>query len=142
MDDEEGRDPRQSGKEPSSRRTGGTNARVAESAHRSAPDADAPSNADSIGPECVICQGGGSGAWRALPCAHAFHATCVERWISSRSSCPVCRMEFHFSEDGVTLRSNPSASNSAALVESNGEVAALHQVVPASAYSTRCPGLF
>lgn len=28
---------------------------------------------------------------RALPCAHVFDHACVERWIRSNNSCPICR---------------------------------------------------
>jgi hypothetical protein len=30
-------------------------------------------------------------AVRALRCAHSFHAACVNRWLRSNNTCPVCR---------------------------------------------------
>ena len=42
--------------------------------------------------ECVICLNPVSGATdRRLACNHVFHADCIERWLSSNNSCPVCR---------------------------------------------------
>ncbi|KAK1271106.1 RING-H2 finger protein ATL5 [Acorus gramineus] len=43
---------------------------------------------------CAVCLGeledGDVG--RALPkCGHVFHVGCIDRWLLSRSSCPVCR---------------------------------------------------
>lgn len=43
---------------------------------------------------CSICLedcGGALGA-RALVCGHAFHDGCIERWLSRRTTCPLCRM--------------------------------------------------
>lgn len=28
---------------------------------------------------------------RVLPCGHAFHPACAERWAAIRSTCPLCR---------------------------------------------------
>ena len=28
----------------------------------------------------------------ALPCAHAFHSHCLDRWIQYKRECPVCRL--------------------------------------------------
>ena len=42
--------------------------------------------------ECVICLTPVDYASdRRLACNHVFHADCIERWLSSNNSCPVCR---------------------------------------------------
>lgn len=44
--------------------------------------------------ECAICLGAArqGDAVRVLPsCAHVFHVPCVDTWLASSSSCPVCR---------------------------------------------------
>lgn len=41
---------------------------------------------------CVICTDDiGTQLGRILPCAHAFHAECVDTWASHNASCPTCR---------------------------------------------------
>lgn len=44
--------------------------------------------------ECVICLSefiDGEDIRVLGSCKHGFHVNCVERWLSSRSSCPTCR---------------------------------------------------
>lgn len=46
--------------------------------------------------ECTICLGAveEGEVVRALPaCGHVFHVPCVDTWLASSSSCPVCRAE-------------------------------------------------
>ncbi|PFH31390.1 zinc finger, C3HC4 type (RING finger) domain-containing protein [Besnoitia besnoiti] len=45
--------------------------------------------------ECLICrmEYDDEERLRRLPCLHAFHAECVERWLSDHTSCPLCRFE-------------------------------------------------
>ncbi|CAH8315204.1 unnamed protein product [Eruca vesicaria subsp. sativa] len=46
------------------------------------------------GVECAIClnEFDDGEALRLMPsCSHAFHADCIDVWLSSRSTCPVCR---------------------------------------------------
>ncbi|KAI4378613.1 hypothetical protein MLD38_016070 [Melastoma candidum] len=66
---------------------------------------------------CAVCLGEYEDGEliRALPgCLHAFHAACVDTWLSSHASCPLCR--------GCT-EPQPNASNvaeSSGVVESRG----------------------
>lgn len=46
------------------------------------------------GLECVVClsEFGDANVLRLLPkCKHAFHITCVDRWLEVHSTCPLCR---------------------------------------------------
>jgi hypothetical protein len=42
---------------------------------------------------CIICLDGFCREEErvVLPCSHGFHVCCAYRWLSSKSSCPVCR---------------------------------------------------
>jgi len=47
---------------------------------------------------CTICQehetSPDEGVWRKLNgCSHYFHRTCIDRWFSRNSHCPVCRFD-------------------------------------------------
>lgn len=49
---------------------------------------------DGNGLECSICLSGfeDGEVGRTLPnCRHAFHAECIDMWLYSHSSCPICR---------------------------------------------------
>ena len=52
---------------------------------------------EELGPlvpsECTICLGGYEGGERIskLRCGHTYHAICVEGWLVSHRTCPVCR---------------------------------------------------
>ncbi|KAK1320271.1 RING-H2 finger protein ATL64 [Acorus calamus] len=65
---------------------------------------------------CAVCLGeledGDVG--RALPkCGHVFHVGCIDRWLLSRSSCPVCRAAVvAVADDGVVESGRVSSSSS------------------------------
>ncbi|CAL4961341.1 unnamed protein product [Urochloa decumbens] len=61
------------------------------------------------GAECAICLGAvqEGEVVRALPaCGHVFHVPCVDTWLASSSSCPVCRAEVEppAQEEGAAAR--------------------------------------
>ncbi|CAI9267888.1 unnamed protein product [Lactuca saligna] len=63
------------------------------------------------GLECVVCLSKfeDSEVLRLLPkCRHAFHMNCIDQWLESHSSCPLCRRE----HDGSSRSSRFSIGNS------------------------------
>ena len=49
---------------------------------------------DEQGPQCYVCLGEyeRGETLRTLPCGHAFHAECVDKWLlETRGACPTCR---------------------------------------------------
>eukprot|EP00960_Hanusia_phi_P075782 768466-Hanusia_phi.AAC.3 len=49
--------------------------------------------ADEKATPCVICQEDLSGTLKRMPCSHAFHQSCLEKWLHQHNSCPTCRCE-------------------------------------------------
>ncbi|KAL0584007.1 hypothetical protein ABG067_006104 [Albugo candida] len=47
--------------------------------------------------ECAICQEVFTGATEATCCGQIFCKECIERWVSERGSCPMCRENIGFS---------------------------------------------
>ena len=50
-----------------------------------------------------------------LPCRHAYHANCLKTWLSSHSTCPLCRHQLPKAtklEAATAARSPPAGSNS------------------------------
>lgn len=44
--------------------------------------------------QCAVCLEGmkdGEAARRLPTCSHAFHASCIDMWLDSHATCPVCR---------------------------------------------------
>ncbi|CAN8327793.1 unnamed protein product [Cochlearia groenlandica] len=60
----------------------------------SAADSSSSASEDSSAAECAICltEFSDGEEIRILPlCGHAFHVACIDKWLTSRSSCPSCR---------------------------------------------------
>lgn len=76
-----------------------------------------------LGTECVIClsEFKGRQRLRILPkCQHGFHVKCIDKWLSSSSSCPICRQSLVDTcqkiiecdhDDHQAISSSPSSSN-------------------------------
>jgi E3 ubiquitin-protein ligase ATL7/58/59 len=43
---------------------------------------------------CSICLGKykAGEVLRRLPCLHSFHQPCIDAWMASDSTCPICRL--------------------------------------------------
>ena len=67
----------------------------------SAADAEAPAETQ---PHCAVCQCqlAQDDRVRTLPCNHPFHADCVDDWLLSNASCPVCRADIRSSARAAT----------------------------------------
>lgn len=64
------------------------------------------------GMECAVCLSRFDDAdvLRLLPrCRHAFHLDCVDRWLHSNASCPLCRSPIHADDATLGLKYASSA---------------------------------
>ena len=43
--------------------------------------------------DCTICMCPIGAAATALPCCHSFHTACIDRWLTSSNTCPICRAD-------------------------------------------------
>ena len=63
---------------------------------------------------CIFCQDeyAEGDSVRTLPCAHAFHAACVDEWLRANDSCPMCkRPVVEEEEEEAELEKNTSVDN-------------------------------
>ena len=53
-----------------------------------------PHPADAPELQCSVCLDAvaAGSTVKTLPCAHAFHATCIDPWLMRKASCPCCRV--------------------------------------------------
>ena len=65
-------------------------------------------------------------------CQHAFHLRCLQRWLQTNNSCPICRRDWNFASDnnGENAAANPEAVAAAA---ADAEAAAAAEAVVAAA---------
>ena len=40
-----------------------------------------------------LCDAEDGDAMRTLPCAHSYHAACIDRWLGLKGTCPVCKRD-------------------------------------------------
>lgn len=55
--------------------------------------------------ECIICQEEFGVALEiySLPCQHKYHGTCISKWFSVNTSCPICRHPANRDKNDVLL---------------------------------------
>ncbi|KAF7829459.1 RING-H2 finger protein ATL80 [Senna tora] len=78
----------------------GANKGIKKKALRSLPKLTITPESASTYSDCAICLTDliGGDEIRLLPqCAHAFHVSCIDKWLESHSSCPSCRQILVFS---------------------------------------------
>ena len=69
------------------------------------------------GMECSVCLArfDDSDHLRLLPrCRHAFHLACVDRWLESNASCPLCRARVDADDASLGLSTLPAPAWSSA----------------------------
>jgi len=59
----------------------------------SAEEGDAGTGNDQTQTVCVVCMCDFETRQmvRVLPCSHEFHAKCVDKWLKTNRTCPICR---------------------------------------------------
>ncbi|XP_010274565.1 PREDICTED: E3 ubiquitin-protein ligase ATL4-like [Nelumbo nucifera] len=61
----------------------------------------------SFSPECAVCLSKFEphDLLRRLPlCLHAFHSDCIDTWLASHQTCPLCRSAIHVSESELASK--------------------------------------
>lgn len=79
-----------------------------------------------LGTDCPIClaEFGEGEKVRVLPkCNHAFHMECIDKWLTSRSSCPMCRHSLNL------LNRNKKPECAAAISQVNESNNGIHAVI-------------
>ncbi|KAM0049664.1 putative chromatin regulator PHD family [Helianthus debilis subsp. tardiflorus] len=74
-------------------------------------DGDNGSANSRVNPECAVCLSSFEDGQmiRVLPtCKHHFHVECIDKWLESHSSCPICRHEVELSPTISPLPREPS----------------------------------
>lgn len=72
--------------------------------------------------ECCICLGAYDDGvdLRELPCMHHFHCTCIDKWLRTKPTCPLCKYDI---VKGKEASSVPNAGTSASPTDSGGPFA-------------------
>lgn len=71
------------------------------------------------GPSCAVCLGDyeSSEMIRQLPdCHHHFHMECIDQWLATHTTCPMCRRSLLPPVEAAATPASPSASPTARLL--------------------------
>ena len=102
------------------------------SSSSSASSSSCPSSVEApcYDPMCIFCQDNyvDGDRVRILPCKHAFHADCVDEWLKTKDTCPICKQsvvleENKADEDKMEAASGTSSSDSSEQQQENDGVA-------------------
>ena len=54
---------------------------------------------------CVICMEDfkNGDVTTNLPCLHMFHTNCIQSWLKTQNTCPICKFKLTQANNGVTL---------------------------------------
>ncbi|KAL4867872.1 hypothetical protein BDV12DRAFT_170742 [Aspergillus spectabilis] len=91
------------------------------------PIAITTDHATSPGDSCAICLDiiEDDDDIRALSCGHAFHASCVDPWLTSRrASCPLCKADYY------TPKPRPDAAEPSPIFERSSRHTATRMSIP------------
>lgn len=88
--------------------------------------------------QCLVCLSDfeDGEVLRTLPCLHAFHQTCVDTWLRSNRTCPVCKLSIDADQEAMLIQqlaAEAAAAEAAAVAGGGGGVAATTAAPPLAA---------
>merc|ERR1719495_3045413 len=78
-------------------------------------------NSENDQTTCVVCMCDFEirQSLRILPCSHEFHSKCVDKWLKSNRTCPICRGDAASFFNGMPPGGSGGAASSSSVTGSN-----------------------